>query len=535
MEAVRSRVSTAAAGFSTAQKATMAGVAVVVVVLLWAFTSSMGQADMTVLFSDLEPSDAAQVVERLEAEGVEYELVQEGRTIRVPREQVYQLRLSMSADGVPSGGSDGYSILDNQGITTSEFKQRVGYQRALEGELEKTIGSIGAVDHATVHLVMPRTDLFAGDEVQATASVLVDTGAGTLDATQVQAITNLVASSVEGLSPDQVTVADANGMVLAAPGQSAADVAGGNAQMSRTAEFETKMSADLQRLLTTVVGPGKAAVTVNAVLDFDEANRVVETYEPAPPVGPEGAQTPLVTNETVKNEQYVGGGDGAAGVLGPDSVPTPGDDTDTQYRLDEAQRNYAVNRVVEEIRAAPGSVEKLSVAVLVDEEAVSATEMAQIEEVVAAAAGIDVERGDSVAVSRIAFDTSVADQAAEERAAAEEAEDRESMMGLVRIAAVALLVLVVLFLAWRSIKKSSGRRVVVSQPIPVGPPAADGLPGGYAALGGASSPAAVALAEDDAELARHVEAQIAEMIEQQPEQVAQLLKGWLGEGKEQPR
>src|SRR5690606_8735629 len=218
--------------------------------------------------------------ERLDSDGVSYELADAGSTVKVPRDELYDVRMQLSADGLPSGGSAGWSVLDDQGITASEFSQRVGFQRALEGELARTIRSIDAVEAATVHLALPRDTAFALDERNASASVLVRTRPGaTLDGGQVQAIVNLVASSVDRLEPDAVTVADASGLVLAAPGQRSVDYAGNDMNMRQARAFEQSVATEIQAMLTSVVGLGRAVVNVTAELDFDEQTVTRELYE----------------------------------------------------------------------------------------------------------------------------------------------------------------------------------------------------------------------------------------------------------------
>src|SRR4051812_33668625 len=161
------------------------------------FTRWITAPTMTPLFSNLSSSDASSIVEELNAEGVSYTLADGGQTIMVANEQVYDLRLTMSGKGLPAGDDTGYSLLDEQGITTSEFQQQVTYQRALEGELSKTLEALDGVNSAVVHLAIPQEDVFATDQSDPTASVLLDLKPGSqLSGEQVQAVTNLVSSSI---------------------------------------------------------------------------------------------------------------------------------------------------------------------------------------------------------------------------------------------------------------------------------------------------------------------------------------------------
>src|SRR5690349_7284891 len=234
-------------GFTSGQK-TMLGLAIAAVVVGgYMFTKWAAQPTRAPLYGNLASSDAASVTQELSGKGVQYKLADGGATVMVPQAQVYQLRLDMSAKGLPTGGSQGYSLLDKQGITTSEFRQRVDYQRALEGELARTIGAIDGVSGADVHLVIPADDVFADDSRKPSASVLLrpKTAGKKFSSDQVRAVVNLVAGSVEGLTPDAVTVADSTGHTLSAPGADGlAD--SGDAQATQATAFEDGLARSIE-------------------------------------------------------------------------------------------------------------------------------------------------------------------------------------------------------------------------------------------------------------------------------------------------
>ena len=280
----RARAADLFGSYSTGQKVA-AGAAVVAVVLgVFFMTRMAGAGKYAPLFTDLQTSDAAAITEQLDAEGIPYQLVGGGTSILVPSDQVYSARLKVAADGIPSDSQVGYGVLDQQGLTTSEFGQRVGYQRAMEGELSTTIESLDVVETATVHLALPDKDAFALSDQKASASVLVSTTPGSsMSDEQVQTVVNLVASSIENLSPEAVTVADSEGNVLAAPGRNpggagGAGGAGGGGQ-KQTAQFEQSVAESIEAMLTKVVGPGATIATVSADLNFDETNVSRETFE----------------------------------------------------------------------------------------------------------------------------------------------------------------------------------------------------------------------------------------------------------------
>ena len=508
------------AGFTTGQKVVTAIAVIGVVFGAYVFTSWAAKPTYAALYTDLEASDASAITDKLQSQGVSYELADGGRTVMVPRDRVYDLRLDMSSAGLPEGGSQGYALLDKQGITASEFRQRVDYQRALEGELSRTIGSIDGVDAATVHLVIPEEDLFSDDERKPTASVLLSAAPGKhLAPGQVQAIVHLVSSSVEGLQPDEVTVADDEGTMLAAPGQDGLTAVANDAQSQQRAAFEQELSQSVQHLLESVTGPGGAIVRVRADLDFDRVATHTERYEPVKGVPP--------ATESTSTESYTGGAPAVGGVLGPDGLPVTSGAADSTYSKEQSQVTNALTTVTEEVKKAPGQVRRLSVAVLLDGNA-GAIDEGAVQDLVQAATMFDASRGDEMSVTTMAFDTSAADAAKEELAQAKAASKQAELFGLARTAGILLVVVLALFLAYRSARRQRREPVLLPDMV-----ALAGLEevldldseedGDVAAL---QSPKAVAALE-----ARRIQVreEVAELVDRQPEEVAQLLRGWLAD------
>lgn len=461
---MRQGMSKALDGFTLGQKAMMVVAAVGVVLGVSLFTRSGGGAPMAPLFSGLEATDASAITAGLDAQGVTYELADGGRTVLVPQADVYRLRIDMSAQGLPAGGNDGWSLIEGQGLTASAFRQRVDFQRALSGELARTIEAIDGVSAAKVNLVIPQDDVFTSDAERATASVLVMTQAGrNLGEDQVTSIVNLVASAVPGLTTDAVTVADGSGRPLWTPATEdmAAGFAMGNDATRKTMEFEQAMARRLEDLVSTVTGPGKARVQVKAVLDLDQ-KATTQEINAAPPT--EG-DAPLILNQTRNNEQYTSAEAQSGGVLGPDGEQTaPLEGGSTNYQSTSEQTNFAINRLQEEVRFAPGQVEQMSVAVAVDAEVVDDAQVAAIQNLITAAAGLDIAAGDQLQVVPIAFDTTLADEAAEDLEDVAAGNGSRDLMGMVQPVLVGLLVAVVLFMSWRSLKKAA-RRAELSRPV----------------------------------------------------------------------
>lgn len=396
---------------------------------------------MTPLFTGLSGQDASVVVDRLQSEGVAYELTDGGSTVLVPAENVYEQRIALAADGLPND-EGGYSLLDDMGMTSSDFQQQISYQRALEGELAKTVRALDGVGSATVHLAIPEESVFTDTQSDPTASVFVQTEVGkTLDTAGVQAIVNLVSSAVAGMNPNDVSVVDAQGKVLTADG------AGGPDGVS---EYETRVAAQVQSMLNRVLGAGNAVVSVNAELNRDATERTSETFSQAEDTPP--------LSEMRSTEEYEGTGQGVGGVLGPDNIAVPDGGSNGSYTREDETLNNAVNKITEHTQVNPGGIVRQSVSVVVDSAAAAAIPMADLREIVTVAAGIDLERGDQVEVAQMAFDTSTAEAAqqaleaqAEAEAAAAAAAERDR---LIRWAAIALVALVVIALLVRRARRN---------------------------------------------------------------------------------
>lgn len=537
---VRRRAQAVGTNYSRSQKVTMFGAFVAVMVLVYAFARMSSGAEMAPLYTELATGDAAAVTERLTEEGIPYELAAGGSTVMVPKDVVYDTRLALADIELAGDGTVGYGILDDQGLTTSEFGQRVGFQRAMEGELARTIEAIDSVETAIVHLAIPEDQVFALDDAHASASVMVKTRPGQqLDAGQVQAVINLVASSIEGMNPESVTVADSTGMVLAAPGET--NAAGNDMNQRQAQSYEDSVSAAITEMITAVAGAGHSRVTVSADLNFDERTTTQETFEqPVTPIA--GEQ--LATAESTETETYTGAAAEAAGVLGTETLP--GDAVAgagaTSYERNRTEVNNALNRVVAETREAPGDVERLSIAVLVDQEVVNAEQAEQLRQAVGVAAGIDAELGE-VVVTRMPFDTSTADTMVEELEAAEaeaQAAESQKLMQTLMVVGVVALVLAIAYLSFR---RAARRRREAMEVRELSAGSAGSLSSGTtidlaelaaaAGLGNAIEVASKAPAiadmtsEDRQRLDR--QAAVADLIDNQPEEVAQLLRGWLGD------
>src|SRR6059036_51205 len=233
------------------------------------------------LFTNLAERDASAIVEALKAQKVPFELEDGGRAVLVPAERQYELRLTLASRGLPEGGGVGFEIFDKQTLGQTDFLQRLNYQRALQGELGRTIGQLGGVEAARVHLALPERSLFVAEDRRPSASVVVKLVQGrTLSAAQIDGIVHLVAASVEGLQPEAVTVVDEGGRILTSDRRGAEAAGTSNVPIEIQQTLERGAEERIESMLGAVVGRDKVVARVAASLDFSRVERTEETYDP---------------------------------------------------------------------------------------------------------------------------------------------------------------------------------------------------------------------------------------------------------------
>jgi flagellar M-ring protein FliF len=477
------------------------------------------------LFSNLASTDASAIVDELNAAGVTYELADGNQTIMVAKDQVYDLRLSMSGKGLPAGQDTGYSLLDEQGITTSEFQQQVTYQRALEGELSKTLESLAGVRSAVVHVALPKDEVFVTEQAQPTASVLLDLAPGTnLSGEQIQAVTNLVSSCVQDMDPDQVTVADSSGQMLSAPG-TGITAGAGDARSQVEQEYEARLAANAQQILDRIVGPGRAAVSVRADVDLSQRQSTSETYTYT------NGTPPLSSSSTT--EQYTGSGTPVGGVLGPENMPDAAANAGggaSTYNKESTTDNNAVDKTVETVEAAPGSLNRLTVSVVMDDAVAGTLNQQQIRDLVGNAVGLDAARGDAISVASMPFDTTAADQAAADMEAARAAESSAQMWSMIRTGGIAAGIALVVLLVWL---RSRRREDIEEEYEPL--ELTDDMLAELDRLRISSTRDEPRLdtraMELEAAERQKVRGEISSMVSERPDEVAAMLRGWLSESK----
>jgi flagellar M-ring protein FliF len=353
-----------------------------------------------------------------------------------------------------------------------------------------------------------------------------------------------VASSVPSLNPDDVTVSDQRGIVLSAPGEDNLGAALGDVQLRQKTAFENTLATQLEELAAKVVGPGKVDVKVSATLDFDQKASTSVTY--VAPAQDAGA-TPLKEKEAASNETFSGtnSSGGTVGVLGPTGGPTNtnnGSNGQQSYQKTDNTTDYAIDQTTQEIREAPGKIEKLNVAVVLDKDSISQEDLKTIEDTLATAAGIDTARGDQITVDALTFDNTAAETAKAELAAAKSEQAKSASNDLIRTIAAVVIVLLILFFSWRSLRKAAKRaRLNATTPLDLRELEnlrikLDSLSAGdghLAALGPGelddSAQLMPAEVSADERMRRQLEDEVGELIDKQPDEVARLLRSWLAE------
>jgi flagellar M-ring protein FliF len=386
------------ANLSTRGKVMLGGSVVGGLILLYILYSLATAPSYTTMLTGLDPKQTGEVTAALDQRGIAYELQNNGTALAVQKDQTAQARIALAGAGVPASTQDGYKILDNQKLGTSNFQQQVNYQRALEGEIAQTIEQVDGVSSAQVQLVLPDRDaqLFADNVNPSTAAVLLSGTTG-LDEGQVRGIAQLVTNSVPGLKNDKVTITDSSGNMLWPTATSGGGgVNGLYEKQAAEARYNQQVGANVSALLTRTLGPGKAEVQINADLNANEATQDRLVY------GRTG--TPLTNRQ--ERESLVGRGGAAGGPAGtagnnPPAYAQQGSGN-SNYRRASRDETLGVNKTVTRTRIPPGQLNRQTIGVLVDN-SIPATSLSQIRNAVMSAAGFDPTRGDSITISRIQF------------------------------------------------------------------------------------------------------------------------------------
>lgn len=516
--------------------ATLAGAGLAVLGLLAWFVMRAGQPTMVLLYGDLDPRDAAQVVAALERARVPHRIEAGGSRILAPEEQVPRLRLSLAREGLPQGGSVGYEIFDRgESLTTTPFQQDVNRLRALEGELARSIRGLAGVRAARVHLVLPRREAFSRERGEAQASVVLTMqGAQRLDREGVQAVLHLVATAVPGLRPQNVSIVDSRGALLARGGQALAGPAAAASQDELRRAQEIRIARAVEEMLERTLGPGRVRAEATVEMDFDRVQTTEERFDPDNQVArsqqsvQENNRNSEAQPTTVQNN--VPGADPAGG--------------GSQENRQEETTNYEIGRTTRSTVREHPVVRRQSVAVLVDgvwepQPSGPATfrertpeELQRISALVRGAIGFDERRGDAVEVVSLRF----AEPPIGEVGATGMFDLAFSSTTLARLMESALYALVALAAILLLGRPAVGRLMTAIAPPPAlhtdGKPAAAGapaLPGApNAALeGGQDGEAMVTIGMVEGQMRASSIARMQELVERHPEETLSVVRRWM--------
>src|SRR3954452_8452920 len=480
--------------------ASIVGIAVVGFLLV----SLATKPTYTTLGAGLDPAQTGKLTGALDSQGIAYKLANGGTAIEVPSAEVAKARVALAGSGLSAtgGSNDSWANFDKQKLGSSNFQQQVAYQRALEGQIAQTVGQVAGVSSATVQLTMPQDQLFADQQKPATASVLVN---GEVEPAAVKGIANLVASAVPNLKSSSVTITDNNGAMLWPNGDSAGG--GGASKTAAESRYDAQLSAQLNAIVAQTVGANKAQVRVKSDLNVDATQRDELSY------AKQG--TPTETTEDTERLRGTGGA-GAAGAAGAKSnIPTyaaggGGAGGNSNYQRKQGTTKFGVGKVVTHTKVAPGAVQRLDVALLVDPTVPPKTAKA-LQQAIASAAGIDRQRGDTISLSSVPF--------AKQPAATASAKPMGDILGYAKYGALGLGSLLFLFFVTRHLKKRESSDLIgepvwlrqIEQPRPV---------------------AELAAGHDTAHLTSNPNRrrqQVEQAVNREPERVVQALRGWMAE------
>jgi flagellar M-ring protein FliF len=507
---------------------------------------------MSPVFTDLTPEDSAAIVKDLERQGIAYEIKNDGAIVMVPRDKMIRIRMKLAEGGLPKGGGVGYEIFDKSDtLGATSFVQNINHLRALEGELARTIRAIDRVQAARVHLVLPERPLFSRDKVEPSASIVLRVR-GALESNQVRSIRHLVASAVNGLKPQRVSIVDETGNLLA--DGAAGDVAGGigGSVDERQSGFERRLKDQVESIVTSVVGPGHARVQLSAEFDF---NRITETFDKFDPEGR------VLRSSQTREEQSASGGQEGQVTVGNE---LPGAQQQGQQgqggQQGQSQRdatkkseetvNYEISRSTKTQVTEGGRVKRISAAVLVDGSYAKndkgevtyqpreKEELDRIAALVRSAIGFDQKRGDQIEIVNLRFAEVPSTTIQEPTGYFSFLQlTKDDIMRAVELAVMAILGLVVMLFVVRPLVR---RMLTSDQPAFAATAAGSGTPaiageGGMPALPGTDSPPIVPSQTskliDRAQVQGQVHAQsmqkVGELAERNPHETVAIVRQWL--------
>ncbi len=403
--------------------------------------------DFQLLYANLSQEDAGAIVEKLKTQKVPYEVTNGGRTIRVASDMIHEIRLQLASEGLPEGSDVGLEIFEDTPLGMTDFIQKLNFQRALQGELTRTIKTLDAVSQVRVHLVIPKDNLFRKEKPKGKASVTLKVKSGkSLTEGQIQGIVHLVSSSVGSIQASDVVVVDLKGNLLSGGKEPSKEAMMSASNFKHKLRVEKELQAKIIKMLEDALGSGNVIAKVSTDLDFEQVERTEEIFDP-------DSQVVRSENQITENSKGAIPPGGIPGVqaLVPDGEGAGGSvGQAAQRNKSNAVFNYEINKVVRRVSKPVGEIAKLSVAVMIDGtlegdpaeyKPRTQEEMAKYLQIVQSAVGFDQERGDVIQVENIQFDRSQMDQ---EKAALERAEQIDMAMEVGKLV-VGLIFLIMFF------------------------------------------------------------------------------------------
>jgi flagellar M-ring protein FliF len=497
---------------------------------------------LTTLFTDLSTEDSSAIIKDLERQAIPFELRNDGAVIMVPKDKVTRLRMKLAEGGLPKGGGVGYEIFDkSDALGTTSFVQNINHLRALEGELARTIRAIDRIQAARVHLVLPERPLFSRETPEPSASIVVRVR-GSLEPQQIRAIRHVVASAVNGLKPQRVSIVDEAGQLLADGAATDTESAVGD---ERRAAFEKRMRKQVEDIVSSVVGAGRARVQLSADFDYNKITQTSDKFDPEGRV--------LRSTQTREESSITAENNGQVTVN--NELPSNQNNNGTAQARDQSKKseetnNYEISRTTKTEVTEAGRVNRISVAVLVDGsysknekgdivyQDRSKEQLDRIAALVRSAIGFDQKRGDQVEVVNLRFaEAPIVPPVAEPTGLLGMLQfTKDDVMYVIELGVMMLLGLVVLFMVIRPLVK----RILAAEPLPVpaempaltdaSAQAADGAPGQALVPGGAAQ--LIDVAQIQGQVHAQAVHRVGELAERNPNETASIVRQWLSEPAE---
>lgn len=540
------------------------GVVVSLLALFFFLATRLTTPSMALLYSDLSMSDSGRIVQKLESMQVPHEIRGNGSSIMVPSDQVARLRMAIAQEGLPSGGSMGYEIFDrSESLGTSSFVLNINHLRALEGELQRTIGSLNYVKSARVHLALPKRELFSRDQQEPTASVVLQMNGGRrLDKGEVTAIQNLVAAAVPRLKPNRISIIDGQGTLLSRAREdgTAGTDGNGNSADEIKSTYEARASRMIEEMLERVVGPGRVRAEVTADMDFDRISTTSETFDPDGQVvrSTQNVEESARSRDADTPNAPVSVASNIPAPLSQGNQPppasTPG--ASTQSNRNEETVNYEISRTTKTHVRESGVVKRVSVAVVVDGtytgesgqrtyQPRSAEDLEQLAKLVRSAVGYDEARGDKVELVNMRFIQGA--EVFEEPTRPLFGLEKNDYIRIAELATIGIVAILVILLVVRPLMRrllesipdaiASSKNLLADASAaaarPALPPAGgmsgmgNLLPAGMGGIGGNMGEAAIDINQVEGRVRESSVRKISEIVDKHPEEAVNIIRNWM--------